>query len=220
MVIDAYCSVREFEKSISEYSNSPYVVTVDSCSNALALCCQCPLLHVKELPEIEIPAITYPSVASAIVHAGGRIKFHRSNWQERGWYELLPTGIIDSAKYLARDMFTEMKDTVKRTEIYVCLSFHAKKTIPIGRGGVILTNSKEGAEWLRTARFDGRHERPLQEDTLMMPGWNCYMTPEQASRGLVMMQWLPDFNLLKPDPYTDLSQYSFFTGANREDPRC
>jgi len=216
MMVDAYISVREFEKSLSEYSGAPYVVTVDSCSSALALCCQYPQLQVKSLPEIEIPAVTYPSVAASIVHAGGRVSFyHNNSWQEKGWYVLSPTGIVDSAKYLSRNMFTEMKETLGHSVLYVCLSFHAKKSIPIGRGGAILTNSIEGAEWLRAARFDGRHEKPLQEDTLVMPGWNCYMTPEQAARGLVMMQWLPDFNLLKPDPYTDLSRYDFFTKANR-----
>jgi len=214
--MDAYGSVHEFEKCIAEYTGAPYVVTVDSCSNAMALCCQYPLLYVRTLPEIEIPSITYPSVASAIVHAGGRIKFIKDTyWQKKGWYELNPTGIIDSAKYISRNMFNEIKEELKHEHVYICLSFHAKKSVPIGRGGAILTNDRESVDWLRAARFDGRHEKPLQADFLVMPGWNCYMTPEQASRGLVLMQWLPDFNLLDPDPYTDLSQYEFFTGANR-----
>jgi dTDP-4-amino-4,6-dideoxygalactose transaminase len=215
-MMDAYGSVREFERYIAEYTGAPHVVTVDSCSNALVLCCNYPPLRVRVLPEVEIPSITYPSVASAIVHAGGRIKFCKEMcWQEKGWYELNPTGIIDSAKYLSRNMFMEIKNESKQAYVYICLSFHAKKSVPIGRGGAILTNDKESVEWFRAARFDGRHEKPLQDDTLVMPGWNCYMTPEQASRGLVLMQWLSDFNLLEPDPYTDLSQYKFFTGANR-----
>jgi len=214
--MDAYGSVKIFEKELMRYSGAPYAVTVDSCSNALSLCCQYPLLEVKTLPEIEIPAVTYPSVASAIVHAGGRIKFYQDNsWQKIGWYILHPTGIIDSAKYLARNMFIEMRKKFNHPFIYVCLSFHAKKTIPIGRGGMILTDDEEGSKWLRAARFDGRHEKPLQDDSLAMAGWNCYMTPEQASRGLVQMQWISDYNLLEPDPYTDLSHYKFFTKANR-----
>lgn len=215
-MIDAYGSVRVFEKELERYSGAPYAVTVDSCGNALALCCRYPSLEVKTLSEIKIPAVTYPSAASAVVHAGGRVKFYHDNsWQKVGWYELSPTGIIDSAKYIARNMFPELKKMLDYEYLYVCLSFHAKKSIPIGRGGVILTNDEVGARWLRVARFDGRHEKPLQDDLLVMAGWNCYMTPEQASRGLVLMQWLSDFNILEPDPYTDLSKYEFFTEANR-----
>lgn len=211
--MDVYGSVREFEKALMEYSGAPYAVGVDSCSNALALCCQ--YRQVKAFLEIEIPAITYPSVAAAVVHAGGRIKFDGRKWQHLGWFVLQPTGIVDSAKYLARNMFNEIKDIVGDPFIYVCLSFHGKKSIPIGRGGMVLTNDEEGARWIRVARFDGRHEKYLQEDQLEMAGWNYYMTPEQASRGLVLMQWLTDFNVLEADPYTDLSQYKFFTEANR-----
>ena len=214
--MDAYGSVKTFEKELMNYSGAPFVVTVSSCSSALLLCSHYPPLRIKELPEIEIPAFTYPSVAASIIHAGGRLKFHNDNsWQNRGWYELGSTGIIDSAKYLARGMFTQLKEDLGRKHLYVCLSFHAKKTIPIGRGGAILTDDKDGSDWLRVARFDGRHERPLQEDDLVMPGWNCYMTPDQASRGLVLMQWLADRNVLPPDPYLDLTRYKFFTEANR-----
>jgi dTDP-4-amino-4,6-dideoxygalactose transaminase len=214
-IMDPYRSVKDFERAVREYSGSPYAIAVDSCSNALALCCQCPFLCIKEYSEIEIPSITYPSVASAIVHAGGRIKFNKNKpWQKIGWYELSPSGIIDSAKYMARNMFTEIRDKLNKS-VYICLSFHAKKTIPIGRGGMILTDDKRVEKWLRSARFDGRHEKPLHKDSLAMAGWNFYMTPEQASRGLILMQWLPDFNLLKPDPYIDLSIYKFFTEANR-----
>lgn len=209
----AYDSVKNFEEALMEYSSAPYAVGVDSCSNALALCCQ--YRKVKEFSEIEIPAITYPSVAAAIVHAGGRINFDNREWQHLGWFTLKPTGIVDSAKYLARNMFNEIRDILSEKYIYICLSFHAKKSIPIGRGGMILTNDKEAARWAKVARFDGRHEKYLQEDQLEMAGWNYYMTPEQASRGLVLMQWLSDFNLLSPDPYTNLSQYKFFTEANR-----
>jgi dTDP-4-amino-4,6-dideoxygalactose transaminase len=214
--MDPYRSIRDFEEALIKYTGAPYAVAVDSCSNAMALCCYSPFLQIKSYSEIEIPAITYPSSAAAIIHAGGRIKFNRSQvWQDVGWYELAPSGIVDSAKYLARDMFPKIKSKLGDRPVYICLSFHAKKSIPIGRGGMIITDDKSGAEWLRMARFDGRHEKPLHEDYLGMAGWNFYMTPEQASRGLMLMQWLPDFNLLPPDPYTDLSQYKFFTEANR-----
>jgi hypothetical protein len=92
----------------------------------------------------------------------------------------------------------------------ICLSFHAKKTLPIGRGGAILTDSKKAYEWFKCARFDGRHEVALDNDTLAFPGWNMYMTPEQAARGLELMQWIKDENIGSVDPYQDLSKYEFY----------
>ena len=98
---------------------------------------------------------------------------------------------------------------------FFCLSFHGKKVLPIGRGGMILTDSKEARDWFKLARFDGRHEQSLSGDTLAMAGWNMFMTPEQAARGLELLQWLPDVNIDKRDQYQDLSRYKFYTEANR-----
>ena len=125
--MDVYGSVREFEKALMEYSGAPYAVGVDSCSNALALCCQ--YRQVKAFLEIEIPAITYPSVAAAVVHAGGRIKFDDRKWQHLGWFVLQPTGIVDSAKYLARNMFNEIKDMIfkilNKEGIVITFGYHS-----------------------------------------------------------------------------------------------
>jgi len=175
-------------------------------------------VRVKEIPEVTIPKITYPSAACAIVNAGGQVGFDDRDWQQEGWYYLKNAGIIDSAKYLCRGMYWNKEYPHASTYFrgcFVCLSFHAKKAIPIGRGGAILTGNKKAYEWFKCARFDGRHEAPLNKDTLAMAGWNMYMTPEQAARGLELMQWIKDVNILPPDPYQDLLKYDFFTKANR-----
>jgi dTDP-4-amino-4,6-dideoxygalactose transaminase len=36
------------------------------------------------------------------------------------------------------------------------LSFHRRKHLAIGRGGMILTDDAEAAKWLRLARYDTR----------------------------------------------------------------
>jgi len=78
---------------------------------------------------------------------------------------------------------------------------------------MILTDDKQSAEWFRMARFDGRHEKPLNEDTFEILGWNYYMTPEQAARGLQLMMYLPEHNEDMPvENYNDLSQYPIFRG--------
>ncbi|MHC4726114.1 MAG: DegT/DnrJ/EryC1/StrS family aminotransferase [Planctomycetota bacterium] len=193
----AYEVVRRFESEMAQYTGAPYAVAVESCSAALFLCC----IYLK-VKQVEIPKTTYPSVACGIVNAGGTCKFRDENWQPHGHYALKPYPIIDSAKYIARDMYQKGQ--------YVCLSFHLKKHIPIGRGGMILTDNKIAVNWLKAARFDGRHECPLWEDTLAMAGWNMYMTPEQAARGLELMQWFGDGFVGERDRYHDLSKYDFY----------
>ena len=203
-----YQVIKDFEAAMCEYTGAPYAVAVESCSAALFLCCK--FAQVLLLPEVFVPRITYPSVPAGIVNAGGRVRFFDDpEWQSRGYYRLFPTDIYDSAKYLARNMYVDIDNGM------VCLSFHAKKAIPIGRGGMILTDDSAAASWLRLARFDGRHEAALHTDEIAMIGWNMYMEPEQAARGLQLMQWLPDKVLLPPDPYQDLSKYDFYTKANR-----
>ena len=73
--------------------------------------------------------------------------------------------------------------------MFYCLSFHYAKHIPIGRGGMILTDSKKARDWFRIMRNDGRKEIPKEKDFVRMLGFNAYMTPEQAARGLSLYYW-------------------------------
>jgi dTDP-4-amino-4,6-dideoxygalactose transaminase len=165
-----YFIVDEFEKRISEWCGAPYGVSVESCTMALFLCLQ--YVGVKE-KEVIIPSRTYVGVPCRVIHAGGRVKFDDSAWE--GEYELKPHNIWDAALRFKKNMYHGG---------FQCLSFHSKKLLPIGRGGMILTDSEEAMRWFRRARFDGRNPVPLQEDHFDMLGWNCYMTAEQAARGI------------------------------------
>lgn len=197
---EAYQVVADFEMRMADYAHAPFAVAVNSCTSALFLCYKFRAVH--NLVYIDIPRVTYPSVAMQAYHAGATIRWTDDDWQSRGWYDIAPAQIIDSAKRLARGMY--------QPGYLICLSFHAKKSLPIGHGGMILTDDREANRWLRIARFDGRHERSLHEDNLAFPGWNCYMAPEQAARGLELAQWLPDEVMLPPDPYQDLSTYRWW----------
>jgi hypothetical protein len=42
-----------------------------------------------------------------------------------------------------------------------------------------------------------------------MLGWNMYMTPEQAARGMVLATYLKDVNVTYP-VYPDLSKFPIF----------
>ena len=155
-----YQVVKDFETRVAEFCGSKYAVSIDSCSNALLLCCE--YIQVKNIKEISIPAFTYPSVPCSIIHAGGRVKFKKEKFH--GIYRLQPTNIIDAAKVFKRNMYIKT--------MLMCLSFHTKKVLPIGRGGMILTDNIKAVEWLKCARFDGRHEARLENDTLTCVGHN------------------------------------------------
>jgi len=65
------------------------------------------------------------------------------------------------------------------------LSFHLKKILNIGTGGMILTNDPRFDVWSRPMIYDGRHKNLMyKEDHFECIGWHMYMSPEQAKLGL------------------------------------
>lgn len=196
--INPYATVvKEFEQAVADYAGSRYAIAVDTCTDAIFLC-----LKMLGAEHVSIPKKTYCSVPNAIIHAGAKITFTDEEWQ--GEYEIKPWGIIDSALRFRKKMY--------KKGTYRCQSFQYRKHIPIGRGGVILTDSLASAEWLRLARFNGRPERPLDDDEAQPKfiGWLCHMEPERAARGLNFMMHAKDEY---PDlivEYPDLSRMSVY----------
>jgi hypothetical protein len=143
---------------------------------------------------VTLPSKTYISVPCAILHAGGKVAFENKEWH--GSYKLEPYPIFDSACKLSKNMH--------ESGTFQCVSFSHNKIIPIGKGGMIFTDCPKANEWLRLARYEGREEIPLTEQKeFLFAGWNMYMTPEQASRGLALSANLKDNNLIYME-YPDL----------------
>ena len=191
--------VQMFEEEIANYTGAPYAVAVDSCTDAIFLCCV-----YKQVEEVEIPSATYLSVPQSIIQAGGKVVFNkfRNNW--KGVYELKPYGIYDAAKRFTSGMY--MPGTL------MCLSFHIKKHLKIGKGGIILTDDLNAVKSLKKARYEGRGECMYHEDMIEEMGWNMYMTPQQAAHGLALMQNMPLDNpdLEENDGYRDLTEFPLF----------
>jgi dTDP-4-amino-4,6-dideoxygalactose transaminase len=176
---------------------------MDSCSTALFLSLRYLLRRTFDM-KIAIPKHTYISVPAAILHAGQKIEWTNEEWT--GAYRLKPLPIIDSA--------LRMKQGMYEPGTLYCISFHARKHIKIGRGGAVLTDDTVAANWLRRARFDGRTGSvPFMSDMVEEAGWNAYMTPEQAARGLQLLE-AHDPNAPDLTPaYPDLSLLPAFKGA-------
>jgi len=198
---------EDFEKAISDYTGAPYVVALDNMSNALFLA-----LYYEDIKgsEIIIPSRTYPSVPCEIIHAGGKVKFEQvDSTTIKGAYQLKPTKVWDSALRFTTDMY--MPNT------HMCVSFTGPyKHLKLSKGGAILTDDYKAYLWFKRARFSGRRECSYHDDYFDMLGWNFYMIPELAARGLHMMPQFYNLDGSKKQmddlelPYPDLSKFDIY----------
>jgi len=203
-----YKITEDFEKSISDYTGAPYVVTVDNQSNALFLSMMYENVTGKE---ITIPSRTYPSVPCEIIHAGGKVKFREVKGKTiKGAYQLEPTNVWDSALRFTADMY--------QPGTHMCVSFTGPyKHMKLSKGGAILTDNYDAYLWFKRARYSGRRECSYHDDHFDMLGWNFYMIPELATRGLLMMNQFYNIDGTKKHnedielPYPDLSKFEIYT---------
>jgi len=202
-----YKITDDFEEALCKYTGAKYAVAVDNMSNALFLA----LMYVNvENTEITIPARTYPSVPCEIIHAGARVKFKPVNGKTlTGPYQLEPTNIWDSALRFTADMY--------KPGTHTCLSFTGPyKHFKLSKGGAILTDDIKAYKWFRRARYSGRRECSYHDDDFDMLGWNFYMMPELATRGLLLIKQFYDpmgnkkYNGDLTLPYPDLSKFKIY----------
>ena len=205
---------EEFENKLSEYTGSPFVVCVDNQSNALFLALTYYKLknNIEELT-VDIPQRTYPSVPCEIIHAGLKVNFTPSiGTTLKGAYRLNPTTVWDSALMFTADMYIPNS--------FMCLSFTGPyKHLKLSKGGAILTDDFQACKWFKKARFSGRDECSYHDDDFdnnPVIGWNFYMMPEIATRGLLLMQQFYNadgtkkFNEDLELPYPDLSKFKLY----------
>jgi dTDP-4-amino-4,6-dideoxygalactose transaminase len=202
-----YKITEDFEKALGDYTGAPYVVTVDNQSNALFLA----LMYEKvQGQEITIPARTYPSVPCEIIHAGAKVKFTPVKGKTiKGAYQLAPTNVWDSALRFTADMY--------QPGTHMCVSFTGPyKHFKLSKGGAILTDNHDAYLWFKRARYSGRRECSYHDDNLDMLGWNFYMMPELAARGMLLINQFYNMDGTKKHnidlelPYPDLSKIEIY----------
>lgn len=207
-----YKITEDFEKALGDYTGAPYVVTLDNMSNALFLA----LYYEKNVKKsiesdtITIPCRTYPSVPCEIIHAGLKVGFETVEGKTiKGMYQLKGSNVWDSALCFTADMY--------KPEQHICVSFTGPyKHFKLSKGGAILTDSLEAYHWFKRARYSGRRECSYHDDYLDMIGWNFYMMPELAARGLLLMNQFYNLDGTKKHnqdlelPYPDLSQFEVY----------
>lgn len=204
-----YKITEEFEKELCEYTGAPYATAIDNQSNAMFLSLMYENIKGKE---ISIPNRTYPSVPCAIISAGGYVCFDIVEGTTlKGAYPLKGSRTWDSALRFTSKMYLP--------NTFMCLSFTGPyKHLKLSKGGAILTDDYHAMLWFKRARFNGRRECSYHIDNFDMIGWNFYMIPEIATRGLLLMKQFYDIKTGDPKhmedielPYPDLSKFSVYT---------
>ena len=211
MAHGVYKVTEEFEEKLAHYTGAKYAVTLDNMSNGLFLALYYEH-HVMNRTKdtITIPARTYPSVPCEIIHAGLKVDFEPVEGTTiTGAYEMKGSRVWDSALTFTADMY--------KPKTHMCVSFTGPyKHFKLSKGGAILTDDVKAYRWFKRARYSGRREVSYHEDNFDMLGWNFYMMPELAARGLLLMGqfYNPDgTKKSNPDlelPYPDLSKFKIY----------
>ena len=207
-----YDVTDEFESQLAQYTGAKYVVTVDNMSNALFLA----LYYEKNIAKsittdtLTIPCRTYPSVPCEIIHAGLKVGWKEVNGETlTGAYQLEGSNVWDSALTFTGDMY--------KPKSHMCVSFTGPyKHFKLSKGGAILTDDLKAYHWFKRARYSGRRECSYHDDNLDMLGWNFYMMPELAARGVLLMNQFYNMDGTKKHqedltlPYPDLSKFKVY----------
>ena len=191
-------NIKVFENKISKFFGSPYAVAVDCCTHGIELC-----LRHQNISYINVPKRTYISVPFLADKLGITFEWRDENWQD--YYYLGGTNIIDAAVLWRRGSYIP--------NTFMCVSFQYRKHLSLGRGGIILTDSKKDAIVLKKMSYDGRLSNiPWREQNIDTMGYHYYMTPETAALGL---EKLPKAIKTKPTQWTvndwpDLTKMEIF----------
>lgn len=204
---NAFDVVEAFERKVAEFCGAPYCVSTSTGTAAIFLSLRLEYFTIKNpssaFNNIRCPANTFISVPMAIKQAGFGLKLIKREW--RGVYDLPPTRVIDAALRFRRNMYL--------TGSLTCLSFHARKLLNIGEGGAILTDDRQAAFMLRSMRYSGRNaENAFDVQRVTHMGYQLYMTPEKAARGLHLLEYMQHWSdsMDQGCEYPDLREAPFF----------
>lgn len=194
----SFDTVSKFEQIISDYFGAPYGVATDSCTHSIELS-----LRYDNIQRVGCPRHTYLSVPMTFSKLDIDWTFNDDKWNT--YYYLDHTRIIDAAVLWQSDSYISGS--------LMCLSFQFKKHLPIGRGGMILTDDFNAYTALKEMSYDGRSPNiPWAEQDIKRMGYHYYMTPESAERGIQLFDTVKDIqskNWLYKD-YPDLSTMTVF----------
>ncbi|UCF46429.1 MAG: DegT/DnrJ/EryC1/StrS family aminotransferase [Myxococcales bacterium] len=207
--------VERFEQAVAALVGRQHAVAVSSGTSALQLALRA--LQVGTGDEVLCPALSWPSPAHAVRVAGAKVQFvdvDQDEWNSSG-LALRAARTGDTRAAIVIDQFgnparaEEIRDGLGALPIIEdaacalgsrftngpcgslgrvsCLSFHPRKILTTGEGGMCLTDDDDIAEKLRMLRNHGQ----LRGEFVVAAG-NSRMTEIAAALGLAQLQRLDD----------------------------
>lgn len=168
---------KQFERKVAEYVGAKYAVAVCNCTVALTLCLKA-LSNPTDgflYEDVRIPSFTHSATACAVINAGqrpvlcdveldsyniylGKVDMNNIGCVPVSWggnplsYELNGNVVEDAACSLG-----SVHNGVKTGcgDHLTCFSFHPRKIITTGEGGMVTTNDREMAESIRAMKHFG-----------------------------------------------------------------
>jgi len=194
----SFDTVRQLENRVAEFFGSPYAVAVDCCTHGIELC-----MRYQNLSYINVPKRTYIAVPFLAKKLDITLNWKDENWQD--YYKINEhfKPIYDAAVLWKKNSYISGS--------FMCISFQFQKHLNLGRGGIILCDTKEDYLNLKKMAYDGRDpDIPWRDQDISSMGYHYYMTPETAQKGLDKLdeaintkprQWVvtdwPDVSLMK-----------------------
>ena len=173
--------VETLEKEFAEYVGVKHAIAVSSWPIALYLVLKKSYIRIEVL---KIPTCTYVGIINAVKQANCRYRLTDDIFVGKP-YQIQPLGIWDCSYEIKRDQ----KIT---TAVY---SFYPTRQIASFDGGMIVTNSDEGAEWYRRAKMGGIKEDVYSwEYEVEFAGYRADMTEAQAALALSQLRKIDENN--------------------------
>jgi len=207
--------VERFEHAVAALIGRRHAIAVSSGTSALQLALK--VLRVGGGDEVLCPALSWPSPAHAIRLAGAKVRFvdvDQSEWNSTA-EALRAERNGDSKAAIVIDQFgnparaTEIRDALGSLPIIEdaacaigsrfpsgpcgslgtisCLSFHPRKILTTGEGGMCLTDDDDIADKLRMLRNHGQ-----LGGAFVIASGNSRMTEMAAALGLAQLQRLDE----------------------------
>ena len=222
--------VAEFERLFAERHKVKYAIAVSNCTTALHLALVA--LDIKAGDEVIVPAFTWVSTANAIMYCGAKPVFididirtfnidtnQLKNKITSKTKAIIPVHLfglcanIDEIRRIAPHLKI-VEDGACAAGAGIldrpagslgdigCFSFHPRKSVTTGEGGMLTTNNPELAEKMNMLRNHGasiseeqRHKgpKPYILPEFDMVGYNYRMTDIQGAVGVVQIKKLDLF---------------------------
>ena len=133
--------ITKFEHEIAKWYGSPFAIAVDCCTHAIELC-----LRYQNIKHYTVPKRTYISVPFLANKLGITFDWREEDWKD--YYYLGGTNIIDAAVLWKENSYI--------SNTFMCVSFQFRKHLSLGRGGIILTDSKKDVIMLKKMSYDAK----------------------------------------------------------------